>query len=272
MTTSFPLSIPAGKRYQALPLLQQIVLMTERSLRTQLRTPEAVLPNLFTGVFFLIIFNSALGGTASFVPDLQGVAYVAFVLPLSIISGALNAPAGQAMVRDLESGYFDKLLLTPISRTALLLGHIIASGVIVVAQSAAIIAVAMLLGLESASGAVGIIVTLGFALFIGLGFGGFTVGVALRTGNAGATQGASFIFFPLSFLTTAFFPLEYLDGWLKIVATINPITYILDTLRTLFISGWDNGVMLNGSLAALLMSGLPFLFAIVSLRVRTRRK
>lgn len=264
-------SITKSQR-DTMPILGQILMMTKRSLTILVRTPDAILPNLLIGIFFLLIFNSALGETAGFLPDLQGVNYLAFTLPLSVVSAALNAPAGQAMVRDLESGYFDKLLLTPISRSALLLGHIIASGLVISLQTAVIIGVAFLMGVESATGVGGILVLLGFAALIGAGFGGFTVGVALRTGNAAATQGASFIFFPLSYLTTAFFPLEYLQGWLKTAAQLNPITYILDALRETLIFGWDAEKIALGLMASGVITVLPFMFALTSLNARTRRK
>ncbi|NOK85757.1 MAG: hypothetical protein GFH27_549367n72 [Chloroflexi bacterium AL-W] len=257
---------------KTMPFLGQVLMMTKRSMITLLRTPEAILPNLFIGAFFIFVYDAALGGTTDFLPGLQGVNYIAFVLPLSIISSSLNAPAGQAMVRDIESGYFDKLLLTPVSRSALLLGHIISSGMVIMAQALVIIGIALLMGLQPATGVGGLLVVLAAALMIGAGFGGFTTGIALRTGNAGATQGASFIFFPLTFLTTTFVPLEYLQGWLKTVAQINPITYILDALRDVMIVGWNADILFTGFLACAVISVLPFFFAFFSLRARTERK
>ena len=255
-----------------MPVISQILMMTRRSLMTLLRTPEAILPNILISAFFLLVYDSALGGITEFAGPLQGVDYLAFTLPIAIISASLNAPAGQAMVRDVESGYFDKLLLTPISRSALLMGHILASGVIIAAQTGLIITIALLMGLEPATESAAIIVLLGFSLMIGMGFGGFTVGIALRTGNAAATQGASFIFFPLTFLTVTFVPMELLQGWIKTAATLNPITYILEAQRELLIFGWDTEKVLVGLAACLFVSGLPFVFALFSLKARTRRQ
>lgn len=253
-------------------IFTQLSLMLKRSLLVLARSPESIIPNLIIGAFFLFVFESAIGGSASFLPGLEGVDYLAFILPFSIISGALNAPAGQAMVRDLESGYFDKLSLTPVSRVALVLGHIVAGGAVIAVQSLVLIGVAMIAGFAPAGGVGAVAIAVGFAAFIGAGFGGFTLGVALITGSSGATQGASFLFFPLSFLSTALFPKEYLTGWLKTVASINPVSYILDGLRSLFISGWDTAALAAGVIACVGISVVPFLFAMFSLRVRTRRK
>ncbi len=252
-------------------LVAQVALMTQRSLMTLLRTPEAVVPNLLISVFLLLIFNGALSGTAALVPVLAGVAYVAYLLPFTLITAVLDSPGGQAMVRDLGSGYFDKLLLTPIRRIALVLGHIIASGLVAVVVAVALVGIGLLLGLRPATGIGGLVVLL-FALLIGTGFAGFTVGVALRTGSAAATQGASFAFFPLAFLSTAFVPLDYLQGWLRVAAWLNPVTAILDALRALLIVGWDARTLSIGLLASVLVSLLPLGFALASLRARTRQR
>jgi ABC-2 type transport system permease protein len=252
------------------PLLVQVALMSQRSLLTLLRTPEAVLPNLLISVFLLLIFTGALGGTAAFLPELEGASYLAYLLPFTLITAVLDTPGGQAMVRDLSSGYFDKLLLTPSRRLALVLGHIIASGLMAVTVAATLLGLGLLMGLRPAAGAGGLLLVLLFALLIGSGFAGFTVGVALRTGSAAATQGASFAFFPLAFLSSAFVPLDYLQGWLQLAARLNPVTTILDALRSLLIVGWDGRALAVGLLASVLVSLLPLGFALASLRARAR--
>ncbi len=216
----------------SMPFLHQVSMMTWRSMYTLFREPFAVLPNLFISAFFLLVYEASLGDAANFLPGLSSEAYLGFILPLSVVSASLNSSAGQAMVRDIENGYFDKLLLTPVSRSALLLGHIFAGAFVLLLQTLVITGIALLMGLESTTGIAGLLFLLGFAVLIGTGFSGFTMSIALRTGNSAATQGASFIFFPLSFLTATFVPYELLGGWLKVAATINPITYILDATRT----------------------------------------
>ncbi|MBN2470712.1 MAG: ABC transporter permease, partial [Anaerolineae bacterium] len=103
-------------------------------------------------------------------------------------------------------------------------------------------------------------------------FAGFTVSAALGSGSAAATQGASFIFFPLTFLTASFVPLDLLSGWLKTAATINPITYVLEAMRSLMLSGWESGVLLQGIAACLILATAMYALAGFALRTRTRRK
>ncbi|MCA9918647.1 MAG: ABC transporter permease [Anaerolineales bacterium] len=254
-----------------LPL--QIWLVTWRSLTTIFRTPVALFPPLAISIFFLVIYESTLGGAAAFIPNLSGNSYLGFILPLSIVSSSLSGAgiAAQNMVRDIESGYFDKLLLTPISRAALLLGPILAGALILGIQASIVIGVALIMGLESATGFAGLLLVVGLAILLGTGFAGFTVSAALGSASAAATQGASFIFFPLTFLTASFVPLDLLDGWLKTAATYNPITYVLEAMRATLNTGWDSALIWQGVLACLILGGAMFALAIYALRVRTRR-
>lgn len=252
--------------------LAQVWMLTRRSLTVIWREPASVLPGLILGVFFLLVYDASLSGAATFF--LQGQSYLGFILPLSVLSTALSGAgvAGQAMVRDIGTGYFDKLLLTPISRSALLLAPMIASSVVLVIQTTAVTIVALLLGLEPATGIAGLLVLLGFALLLGIGLAGVVVSVALRTNSAAATSGAQFLFFPLSFLTAAFTPIELLDGWIRTAAELNPLTYLLEATRALLNTGWDTEALVRGLVVTLVLVALTFMLAYSSLRVRTRRK
>lgn len=257
-----------------LPYWNQVTLMTWRSLLTMARTPAVILPALFISAFFLFVYDATLGDAAGSIPGITDVQYIAFVLPLSVVSASLSGAgiAGQNLVRDIESGYFDKLLLTPISRGALVLGQIMAGAVVLALQTVIILGIGLLMGLDSATGIAGLLAVLAFAMLIGLGFAGFSVGVALRSGNAGATQSAGFLFFPLTFLTATFVPVELLGGWLEPVARVNPITYVLEAMREVLISGWNTETLAAGVLACIVLGLIPYLFALMSLKARTARR
>lgn len=265
-TLSTPQSGQAG-------LLQQVFLLTWRNLVTIARTPEALIPPIAISIFFLVIYNSTLGEAAGFIPNLGGNSYLGFILPLSIVSSSLAGAgiAAQNLVRDIESGYFDKLQLTPVSRVALLFGPILAGALILGMQASIVVGVGMLMGLKSATGVAGLLAVIGLAVLLGGGFAGFTVSAALGSGSAAATQGASFIFFPLTFLAPTFVPLELLSGWLETVARLNPITYVLVAMRATLNEGWDAGALLPGVLACLLLGAATYALAVLALRVRTRR-
>jgi ABC-2 type transport system permease protein len=270
--TSRPAAAPAARGSAS--WLTQVLLLTRRNLVNIFRTPEALLPPILISVFFLVIYQSTLGTAAGFIPGLSGKAYLGFILPLSIVSSSLAGAgiAAQNLVKDLENGYFDKLLLTPISRTAVLLGPILAGAVILGIQSSIVIAVGLLLGLDPATGLPGLLAVIGLAILLGTGFAGFTVSAALGSGSAAATQSAGFLFFPLTFLTASFVPLELLSGWLKTAAQLNPITYVLTGMRSLMLDGWNAGDLLPAVAACLLLAVAMYGLAGYALRVRTRRK
>jgi ABC-2 type transport system permease protein len=247
-------------------------MLTQRNLVTISRTPEALIPPIAISIFFLIIYQSTLGKAAGFIPTIGGD-YLGFILPLSIVSASLSGAgiAAQNLVRDIERGYFDKLLLTPVNRAVLLLGPILAGALILGFQAAIVVGVALLLGLDPATGWLGLLAVIGLAVMLGTGFAGFTVSAALGSGNAAATQSAAFVFFPLIFLAPTFVPLELLDGWLGMAAQLNPITYVLGSMRAIINSGWDWAAIWPGILACLMLALVTYGLAGMALRVRTRR-
>jgi ABC-2 type transport system permease protein len=257
---------------RSMPFISQTAMLAKRTLVTNFRDPAAIVPSLIISIFFLLVNSSTLSGAANFF--LPGQSYLGFIVPLTIISSSLSGAsiAGQSIVRDIERGYFDKLMLTPVSRAAIVLGPMIAGAMLLAIQTVLIIGLALLMGLQPNTGIVGVLSVLVFSVFIGVSFAGFTVGMALFTGSAAATGGASFLFFPLTFLTATYVPFSLLTGWIKVAAEFNPITYPLEAMRALLNTGWDGDLMLKGIGSCLLMGGVLFAFAIFGLRTRTRRR
>jgi ABC-2 type transport system permease protein len=262
----------AKKSQRGTSFFAQLFLLTRRTLVTIFRTPESILPPIAISLFFLVIYESTLGRASGFLPNIGG-SYLGFILPLSIVSASLSGAgiAAQNLVRDIERGYFDKLLLTPVSRATLLFGPILAGAVILGIQAALVLLVGLLMGLEPATGIPGMFTLIGLSVLLGTGFAGFTVSAALGSGNAAATQGASFIFFPMTFLAPTFVPIDLLDGWLKTAATLNPITYVLQAMRALLNTGWDGQLIFQAVIACLILAALMYSLAVLALYARTRR-
>ena len=227
--------------------MNDILLIIARSLRNSLRTPAAVIPNVVISVFFLFVYNSGLSSVGK-LPGFHG-SYLGFILPVAVVSAAVGGAgtAGQALIRDIESGYFTKLLLTPARRLALVWGPMVAGAVILVGQVILILLLALALGLTSASGVGGLLMVLVYAFIWGMAFAGYAVFTALKTKNAAAAQAATFAFFPLIFLSTTFVPKQYITStWLKWVATVNPTTYVFSAMRSLLLDGWKAQPLLVG--------------------------
>jgi ABC-2 type transport system permease protein len=249
-------------------------LMTVRNIKTTVRNPFSFIPNLIISAFFLLVYEGGLSGISQ-LPTFEGADYLAFILPVSIVSAAIGGAggAGQSIVKDIENGFFSRLLLTPSSRLAIVLGPIIAGMLQLLVQTLLIIGMAFLLGLEVKTGFGGVLFVLLIAIGWGLAFAGYSVGLALRTRNAQAAQAGTFIFFPLIFLSTTFVPYELIEAqWMKVAATINPTTYIFESMRTVLIDGWVFWDLMQGVFAIIIVSAITITFAAVSAKGAVSRK
>jgi len=213
-----------------------LVSVAGRAIRRLPREPEAIVPALIVPVFFYVVNVGALGSfaeRAGAVPDFK-----AFQLPVAIIFAVTGVSQAGALVTDIQDGYFDRLLMTPIKRLALLLGLMVADLVLVISLSVPVLALGFATGVRFRTGVLGVVAFLLIAGFWGLVFTGFPYAIALKTGSPGAVASSFVLFFPFAFLTTSFLPKAALSGWLSAVATVNPVTYLLQGLRSLVTEGW----------------------------------
>jgi ABC-2 type transport system permease protein len=209
----------------------------QRALREAWRTPEALLPTLFIPLFFLVV---NVGQAGRIFPSkstafLHGQGYGAFQLPSSLLLAASFGTAALFLVEDIEGGYFDKLRATPIPRTAIVLGRLIAESVKGVLLATALVLLGLVFGITVASGVFGFVLLVCLAALWAVVFSGFMQLIALKTRSAAATNSAGLIFFPLLFLTPNFVPRNLLTRPMEIAATFNPVTYVMEALRSLIL-------------------------------------
>jgi ABC-2 type transport system permease protein len=217
--------------------MTQAWVLGQRALREAWRTPEALLPTLFIPLFFLVV---NVGQAARIFPArstafLHGQGYGAFQLPSSLLLAASFGSAALFLVEDIEGGYFDKLRATPIPRTAIVLGRLIAESVKGVLLAIALVLLGIVFGISVASGPLGFVLLVGLAALWAVVFSGFMQLIALKTRSAAATNSAGLIFFPLLFLTPNFVPRDLLTRPMEIAATLNPVTYVMEALRSLIL-------------------------------------
>jgi len=243
--------------------------LTLRSLREVVRQPAFEVQNYFIPLFFFAVTVGAIGGVSARAFGVEN--YQAFQMPVAIMQGAAGAASfsALAMVTDIERGYFDKLLLTPTPRISLVLGRLFGDGIRVVIITAVILIVGAFFGTGMEAGVVGYIAILILAGLFGLAYAGFGLAIALRTGSPQAAQAGFLIFFPLLFLSPAFAPKEVFSPWLEFLATINPVTYILEGMRTLILVGWDWGQVGEALLAIAILAAINMPLALWALRHRT---
>ena len=246
-----------------------VVSVAIRALRSIPRDPEAIYPALIIPVFFYAINVGALQDMAERIPGLD---YKAFQLPVAIIFAVTGISRAVTLVTDIQTGYFDRLSLTPVSRLALLLGLTVADFTLVVALTIPVIIIGFVVGVTFESGVLGLLLFILLSGLWGLVFTGFPYAIALKTGNPAAVNSSFLLFFPFVFLTTVFVPREAMTGWLATVATYNPVTYLLDALRSLITVGWDVEALLKGIACIVGVGVVSGTLALTALIGRTRRK
>jgi ABC-2 type transport system permease protein len=220
--------------------MTEVLLLGRRAVREILRYPEATIPVLFIPLFFLAVNIGQVSPTfPSTTPFLHGQGYVAFQLPVSLMFAVATATTGLALVTEIDSGYFDKLLVAPIRRTSLILGRLTADLVRGIAGSAIVLLVGIVIfGAHVQSGPAGAALVVLLAALFGVAYAGFGILVALTTRNVQATNTSFLLFFPLLFLTPNFVPFDRLSPAMETLARINPVSYVIVGIRSLIIDGW----------------------------------
>ena len=263
-------SINAGEgRIGAKPagFFRDLLSVAGRALRAVPREPEALVPALIVPIFFFVVNVGSLSDISSFV----GVDdFEAFQLPVAIVFAVTGISRASALVTDIQSGYFDRLLVSPVNRYSLLLGLMAADLVLVIALCVPVLVLGFILGVGFATGPLGIVAFLLLSGLWGLAFTGFPYAIALRTGNPAAVNSSFILFFPFAFLTTTFLPQDALTGWLATVADYNPVTYLLAGLRALISDGWVLADLLPAVGAVALVGLVSFFLAFSALRARVR--
>jgi ABC-2 type transport system permease protein len=212
-------------------------------------------PTLFIPVFFLVV---NFGQAGKIFPSdstgfLHGQTYAAFQLPISLLLAASFGSAALFLVEDIEGGYFDKLRAAPVSRSALVLGRLLAEFVKSAAITTVLVIVALPFGVSIASGPVGFVLLVLLTSLWAVVFSGFMQLIALKTRSAAATNSGGLIFFPLLFLTPNFVPRDMLTRPMEIAATLNPVTYVMEAMRWLVLQdlAWEPLVRGFGVVAVL---------------------
>ena len=223
--------------------MTQAWVLGRRALREAWRTPDALVPTLFIPLFFLVV---NVGQAGKLFPSastefLKGQGYGAFQLPSSLLLAASFGTAALFLVEDIEGGYFDKLRAAPVSRTALVLGRLVAEFLKGLVISTAIVLLALAFGISIASGPLGFVLLILLTALWACVFVGFMQLIALKTRSAAATNSGGLVFFPLLFLTPNFVPRDLLTRPMEIAASINPVTYVMEGLRSLILDDLDGG-------------------------------
>jgi ABC-2 type transport system permease protein len=225
--------------HSAMP--SQVGLLAGRAVRRILRQPaQLVFPILFP--LILLAVNTSGLDAATQLPGFPTASYLDFALAIPFMQGALFAAlnGGQDLARDIQGGFLDRLAMTPMSGAALLAGQLGGALFMGVVSAVLYLVVGVAFGAGIATGVAGALVVLLLAVVISFAFACFGTLLALRAGTGEAVQGFFPLFFVLLFLSSAFFPRDLIEqDWFRVVATYNPVSYMVEGIRSLVISGWD---------------------------------
>jgi ABC-2 type transport system permease protein len=197
-----------------------------------------------------------------------------FFLPFSFMQGALFAAstAGTDLARDVDTGFLNRLALTPMRGLALIVGQLGGAVTMGAVQALVYLAVGVAFGVRFETGLAGVAVLFVLAVLVVLGWAGVGVFLALRTGSGEAVQSQFPIMFFLLFLSSMNLPRDLIEiEWFRIAATVNPVSYMIEGLRALVISGWDAQALLLGFGFALALVVVSLGASSVALRQRMAR-
>lgn len=254
-------------------IVHQVTLLARRSIRGAFNSPAGYMPGIVMPLMLITINSSALQD-ATRIPGFPTSRFLDFILVLTFMQGALFATssAGLGLVRDIETGFLDRLALTPMRASALVMAQI--SGAIVIAMASALlyVAIGLAFDVEFQAGALGIVVLLALAAWTAFAFATIGAWIALRSGESEALQGIFPLLFASLFLSTLNMPRELIEAdWFRVITLVNPVSYMVDGMRSLIIVGWDGRALLEIVVVLVLVSALGISGCASSLRRRMAR-
>jgi len=224
--------------------LRQTGALARRAILGTLRFPQAWFPALFFPLVLMAIFTASFDRGIGAIPGFPRVdGFLDFVVSGTVFQGVLisGVSSGAFFAADMERGFFDRLVSSPASRTALLAGRLLGGVVLALVQAVLFLGIALAFGAEVKGGVAGALVLLALSGLLAVPIGGLGILLALRTRSAEAVQGMFPLFFALIFFSSAFFPRETMTGWFRAVADVNPVSHLVEGMRAQVIEGLDWG-------------------------------
>jgi ABC-2 type transport system permease protein len=252
---------------------EQILAVARRAIvRTARQRALIIFPMIFPLILFAI--NGSALSTATRIPGFPTHNYRDFLIAMPFVQGAMfvSITAGVDLAKDIETGFLSRLAMTPVRPEALLVGQLGGALVLGVIQAIVYLLVGLASGVTFASGVGGAIVLLILSILISFAFASLGILLALRFGSGEAVQGVFPLLFVTIFLSSSSLPRNLIQTtWFRDVATYNPVSYLLEALRSLVITGWDSEALALGFGFTLLLLVIALTLARSSMRSRLTR-
>ncbi|MFD1145696.1 ABC transporter permease [Saccharothrix hoggarensis] len=225
----------------------QVLVLTQRSLRTLVSDPRMIVFSVLQPLIMLTLFSQIFAGIAQTPGFPQGVAYIDFLMPAILVNTAMQSAlqAGVGLVTDMKNGVLARFRSLPIRLGSVLVARSLSDLVRTASQLLLMLVFAVVVfGFSPAGGFVGVMAALALALAVGWGIGWIFLAIAAWLRNAELMQTVGFLaMFPLMFASSAYVPISGLPGWLQAVANVNPLTFAVDAARALALDHPVTGVV-----------------------------
>lgn len=237
--------------------VRQTGYLLARDVRALLRQPWFVAITLVQPAIWLLLFGSLFKKTVE-IPGYHGGSYIQFLAPGVVVMTALFSAGwnGMAFVQEIERGVTDRLLVSPVSRSALIAGRVGQSVVSIIIQTLVIVALALALGASFTGGVIGVVVLILLACLLGTCVAALSNGLALLARQEETLIGmVTFVTLPLTFLSAALIQKSLMPSWMRVVADVNPVNWAIEAGRSAANSHTDWGLVGTrlGMLAILVM-------------------
>ena len=211
-----------------------------RTTRRFLRVPANWISIIFFPLIQLLVFSQLYKDIVA-LPAFNGSSYLAYLASGQIVFASFMAVAwaSYGLLVEYRSGYLDKLRASPIARWSILAGEMVPLFFQAAAMAGILLLVSLLLGATLVTGVSGFVIILLLSGVFGIAFAGVSFVPALITKSEQATSALSLLMFPIIFISTAFVPRELMPGWMQVVNDWNPVSYQIEAIRSLMVTGYD---------------------------------
>jgi ABC-2 type transport system permease protein len=218
--------------------------------------------------------NAAGLDSSTNLPGFPTDSFLAFALAVPFIQGALFSTmnAGTDLARDVQTGFINRLSLTALRDWALLSGTLAGVVTLGVVQACFYLIVGLAAGVDIAAGVGGVVVLLLYAAIVSLAFGALGAFLAFRTGSGETIQAMFPVLFVFLFISSMNAPRDLIDvDWFQTAATLNPVSYMIECVRSLIIEGWDAQALALGFGFVIAIGVVSIALASRALRTRMTR-
>tara|TARA_B100001778_G_scaffold174692_1_gene143729 strand:+ start:325 stop:1113 length:789 start_codon:yes stop_codon:yes gene_type:complete len=241
--------------------LPQALQLSYRSILGMIRQPQAWVPTLFFPLLLAAVYAAQFSKAVN-LPEFPypDVTFLDFILPACVIQGVLFGSTNSAtdLAADIENSFMDRLLSSPVSRSSILIARLSSAFIYGLVQAVILILIFFAFGAEMSGGISSALALIFITSFLAMAVGSFLIAIALRTGSQEVVNSLFPVIFVFIFISSAFFPVELMEGWYGQIAEWNPLTWIIDWTRSLTIDGfsWANLIQASGVIALISLLGI----------------